>query len=280
MLSTPAKVNLLLEVGELRPEDGRHEIRTLFLPVPQRADELEVLPNPPGSGLTLECTGREVPGGRTPSENLACRAVEAFCREFGIAADFHVRLHKRIPVSAGLGGGSSDAGAALLEMRRLTGHSMSVEDLVPLAARLGADVAFFLKPVPSLATGLGEILQPVEIAAAHEIVIVSPQSPSPVAWAYRNWRRPASLRPPAWPPAAEALSSIEGLASLVWNDLGFALEAKTPFLAMLRERLCQAGCLAAAVSGSGSSVFGLARPRQAQAIRAALRKAYPNLEVF
>ena len=280
MVATPAKVNLYLAVGALRPQDGRHEIRTLFLPVPQLFDDVVVAQNAPGQGVTLELGGRAVPGGGSAAENLACRAVRAFCEEFGVAADFRVVLTKRIPVSAGLGGGSSDAAAALLEMRRLTGVPASVDELRPLASRLGADVGFFLNPVPSLATGIGDCLQPIEIPAAHDLVIAYPGSPSPVAWAYQHWKRPAGACPPAWPPSRENLESVAGLAAYVWNDLGFALEEKTPFLAMLREELLHADALAAAVSGSGSSVFGVAQPGQGDAIRAKLRAAFTAVEIF
>ena len=280
MATTPAKVNLFLEVGALRPQDDRHEIRTLFLTVPQLFDEVMVAPNPPGKGLTLRLSGRNVPGGDTPEKNLACRAVRLFCEEYGFPTDFCVTMAKRIPVSAGLGGGSSDAAAALLEMRRLTGVPTASEELLPLAVRLGADVAFFLHPTPSLATGIGEILTPVEIAADYELVIAYPGCPSPVAWAYRHWQRPAGVTPPAWPPSAAQLSTIEGLAAMVWNDLGFALEKKMPFLTMLREELRCQGALATAVAGSGSSVFGLARAGQGEGIRNALREVFPAVEVF
>ena len=280
MTSTPAKVNLLLEVGEIRRQDDRHEIRTVFLPVPQLADEITVTPNPPGKGLTMRLSGRNVPGGESVDENLACRAVRAFCEEFGLSEDYHIKLVKRIPVSGGLGGGSSDAAAALLEMRRLTGMPASTNDLRSLAVRLGADVAFFLNPVPSLGTGIGEVLQPVRIIADYELVIAYPGCPSPVAWAYRHCQRPAGVTPPAWPPSIQQLSSVEGMSSLIWNDLGYALEKKLPFLTLLREELCRCGALAAAVAGSGSSVFGLARAGEGEGIRNALRKAFPTVEMF
>ena len=280
MVTTPAKVNLFLEVGALRPQDDRHEIRTLFLPVPQLADQVAVAPNPPGKDLTLRLSGRCIPGGDTPETNLACHAVRIFCKEYGFPADYCVTIVKRIPVSAGLGGGSSDAAAALLEMRRLTGVPATSEELLPLASRLGADVAFFLHPTPSLATGIGEILTPVEMVADYDQVIAYPGCPSPVAWAYRHWRRPAGMVPPAWPLSASQLSSIEGLAAVVWNDLGFALERKMPFLTMLREELCRCGALAAMVAGSGSSVFGLARAGEGEGIRNALRQTFPAVEIF
>ena len=273
-------MNLVLEVGARRPQDDRHEIRTLFLPVPQLADEIDIVANAPGKGLAMRLCGRKVPGGESVTENLAGRAVRAFCEEFGLVQDFQVTLTKRIPVSAGLGGGSSDAAAALLEMRRLTGLPASVDELRPLATRLGADVAFFLNPVPSLGTGIGEVLRPARITADYELVIVYPGCPSPVAWAYRHWHRPAGLKPPAWPPSEAQLGCIEGMAAMAWNDLGFALERKMPILTMLREELCRCGALAAAVSGSGSSVFGLTRAGQGEAIRACLRKAFPSVEVF
>lgn len=268
---TPAKVNLILRVGPLRPEDGRHEIQTLFLPVPQLGDDLTVTPNPPGAGITVAMTGRPVDG--APADNLAARAVAAFCRAADLPADWAVSIHKRIPVSGGLGGGSSDAAAALLEMRRLTGLDPGLH---ALAASLGADVAFFLDPRPSLATGIGELLAPLPwTPPSHEIVLVYPGLPSPVAWAYRHCAATGSFSP-GWPPKAP--SGLADFAALADNDLEPALRVKFPVLSILADTMRRCGTLNATVSGSGSSLFGLCSPDEAPAVRTRLREALAGFD--
>ena len=268
---TPAKVNLILNVGPLRPEDGRHELQTLFLPVPQLGDDLSIAPSPPGAGITVALTGRHVDG--DPADNLAARAVAAFCRAAGIPADWAVTVHKRIPVSGGLGGGSSDAAAALLEMRRLTGRDPGLH---ALAASLGADVAFFLDPRPSLATGIGEILSPLPwTPPPHAIVLVYPGLPSPVAWAYRHCAAATAFQP-SWPPKAPRY--LAAFAALASNDLEQALRVKFPVLSILADTMRQCGALNATVSGSGSSLFGLCPPDQADAVRTRLREALSGFD--
>ena len=257
---TPAKINLYLTVGDLRPEDGRHEIRTIFLPLPRIADEVTVTPNAPGAGVTLECAGREIDG--NPADNLVCRAVRAFTAAAGIASDWHIRLVKHIPVSAGLGGGSSDAAAALLEMQRITGLEPGIREI---AASLGADVPFFLNPVPSLAEGIGEKLTPMGRCPEYDAVVVSPGFPSPVSWAYKHWMRPAGAVPPAWPP--QEFTSFEQMAEYAWNDLGFALCRKFPVMEIVLEALREAGADAAIVAGSGACLLGLCPPERREQIR-------------
>ncbi|MBO7741057.1 MAG: hypothetical protein J6S21_00750 [Victivallales bacterium] len=261
-MRTPAKINLYLTVGDERPWDGRHEIRTIFLPMPSIADEVTVTPGKAGEGITLACTGMEIDG--APQDNLVCRAVRSFCEAADISMDWHISLEKNIPVSAGLGGGSSDAAAALLEMRRVTGIDPGLPEL---AVKLGADVPFFLNPVPALAEGIGEKLTPLPQFPPYDAVVVSPGFPSPVAWAYKHWMRPEGAVPPPWPPPAFA--SFEEAASYAWNDLGFALCRKFPVMEIVLESLREAGASAAIVAGSGACLLGLCPPEKREEIRAA-----------
>lgn len=257
MRQTPAKVNLVLEVGALRPQDGRHELRTLFVPFHRVADALEITPNPPGRGITLALSGRPIPGGESPEKNLACRAVAEYCRAAAIAPDFHLALQKRIPVCAGLGGGSSDAAAALLEindLQRARGKApLSRQTLHEIARSLGADMPFFLNPVPSLATGMGDILTPIPNMALPHIRVLYPGTPSPAAWAFQHWRRRPGTTPPPWPPAPDHDWSQGGL----WNDLEPAVEDTHPEITRAKHALLQAGATQTLLSGSGSAVLAV-----------------------
>ncbi len=266
-----AKTNLFLHVGALRECDNRHEIRTLFLPVPQLADTVEISPSD-NDALTIETAGRAVDC--PPEDNLTLRAVKVFCEEFGLPQKWHLRLVKRIPVSAGLGGGSADAAAALLEMQRITGLGDEAV-LARLAFSLGADVPYFLRSnTPAFGSGAGEVLTVTEIKIPYALVIVYPGTPSPVGWAYKHCQERSFDQP--WPPV---FRSIEDMANAMDNDLAPALMNKLPRLAMIQETMLKAGCLAATVSGSGSSMVGLAKPEDADQIRQNIRVA-TNLETW
>ncbi|MGN0866140.1 MAG: 4-(cytidine 5'-diphospho)-2-C-methyl-D-erythritol kinase [Oligosphaeraceae bacterium] len=267
MRLVPGKANLYLTVGPLRPQDGLHEIQTLLVPYARVQDRLEVAPNPAGAGVTLQLTGRPIPGGDSPDTNLACRAVRAYCRAARLPLDWKVTLHKAIPVGAGMGGGSADAAAALLELEEQQPPKLRLgqDALLALAASLGADVPFFLHPVPSLATGAGERLTRLPEMPVPPLRLLYPGFPSPVAWAYAHWSRPRDATPPPWPPQPEGPWTQDAL----WNDLAFAVEEKYPALARAKQLLNHAGATATLLSGSGSAVLGIF-PTHAQADAATL----------
>jgi len=278
----PGKVNLFLKVGEVRPADGRHSLATLFLPLNRLGDDVTVRPGRPGSGIVLRQEGRPIPA-VPPERNIAWRAAQAFCQRFGVAApDWEITLSKALPVSAGLGGGSADAAAVLRQLRDSCKERPSREEMVELALGLGADVPFFLEAVPAYATGAGECLQQVNVTARFGIVVVYPGIPSPVAWAYRHCRENDNSALPGMP-EPEAMASAEALARLVDNDLAQALMEKTPALGMIVEAMKAAGCLAATISGSGSSCFGICRPGEAPDICGRIRRTLADMtatEVF
>lgn len=251
MRRTPAKVNLYLVVGEVRPEDGRHKIQTVFYPHWGLWDEVSVERGASGEGLLLTTSGRPIPGGDSVEKNLACRAVSLYCQRFGLVEDYRITLYKRIPVGGGLGGGSSDAAAALEEINELE-RKATQQELHDIAAELGADVPFFLNPVMSLGTGIGDILTPIENPPDLRILGIYPGFESPVAWAYANWKRPAGVVPPACPLGGQA-----DWSAVLWNDLGFAVAEKYPKIQDALRALRGNGAKNAIVSGSGSSVFGI-----------------------
>ncbi|MFA4944588.1 MAG: 4-(cytidine 5'-diphospho)-2-C-methyl-D-erythritol kinase [Lentisphaeria bacterium] len=251
----PAKLNLHLEVLGARP-DGYHEIRTLFLPLPGVADRLTLAPLPT-PGLELACSDPELPA---DARNLVWRAAEAFAAAAGLTPAWRFRLEKRIPQAAGLGGGSSDAAAALLLLNRLHPRPLAAAALRELAAKLGADVPFFLQPVPSLAEGIGERLTPVPCRVRLPLLLVNPGFPIPTPWAYRQVDR--TPRPPA-PDcaalrAALAAGDAAAIPALAYNAFDYPARAKFSLIGMLLDALLAAGCTAAHLCGSGATVFGLA----------------------
>ena len=252
---TPGKINLLLRVTG-RTGNGFHELVTLFHAVPEAADGIAV-DFDAAPGVSVRCS---LPGGPENEENIVWRAAVGFARARGIEPRWAFTIEKHIPMAAGMGGGSSDAGCALALLdRRFPG--LSHEELVRCAVSVGADVPFFLDPGDAAARGIGEKLEKRLPLPVPPLLIVSPGFPASAAWAYRNLRR---MTPPE---QAEAeLAALEqalrqkdfsAAAALCANDLENALFAKFPLLGMLRSALEEAGALCVHVSGSGPVLFAL-----------------------
>lgn len=232
-----AKINLALAVGPTRP-DGLHEIATLYQRL-ELADELTLEPAP-----ELAIDG-------FADDTLVRRALEELAGEAGVEPRWHVRIDKRVPVAAGLGGGSSDAAAAIRLACRELGDPPADERIHAIARSLGADVPFFLDPGPKLGTGDGTTLEPVDLTQDYAVLLVLPhgaKKPS-TAEVYRRFdraagfdgRRAAILR-------FAAAGRAGDLAALPANDL-----ASSP----LAEDLRRLGAFRADVSGAGPIVYGL-----------------------
>jgi 4-diphosphocytidyl-2-C-methyl-D-erythritol kinase len=276
-LRASAKVNLDLRVLGCRP-DGYHEVRTVL----QTLDLHDTVTIEAARGdFALDGDPAAMPLDRT---NLVWRAAQALWRAAGrrgAPRDARVRVVKRIPARAGLGGGSSDAAAALVGLSRLWRMSPSLSDLVPVAVTLGADVPFFLLGGTALGVGRGEQLYPLIDLPRRHVVLVLPDFGVATADAYR-WlaedreavsgpgaprarARPGTLDcgPLAPDPGPWALDLAAGV-----NDLETAVERRHPAIRAARRRLAAAGAELARMSGSGSAVFGLF-PSARQARRAA-----------
>ncbi|MDB5108198.1 MAG: 4-(cytidine 5-diphospho)-2-C-methyl-D-erythritol kinase [Candidatus Binatus sp.] len=255
----PAKINLFLRVTGQRP-NGYHELDSIFLPV-SLADliTLEIRDSPdsspvssPDSSIDLKCT---LPALESVTENLATRAARAFMDEFGLTGQVLINLDKRIPIGAGLGGGSSDAGTVLQMMARLQQIDDSTR-LRRIALSLGADVPFFLDPKPARVRGVGELIDPLPAMTPLAIVIATPPIEVATAQIFRaldsaNWSGPA--------PADHIAAIMRGDISqqLLVNDLAQVAIAKFPQIERLRAMLTRLGSRASQMSGSGGSVFGI-----------------------
>ena len=275
-VAAPAKVNLSLLVGPLR-SDGFHEVFTVMVPV-TLADLVTARPAPAGAGLTVECA--VAPG----EDNLAARAVRELERRLERTFDVQVSIVKRVPAAAGLGGGSSDAAAALTAVERLFALDLPARLRYDVAGAVGSDVPFFLWPGPQLAMGRGTVLKEIGLPEPLHVVIVLPDLALPTADVYRWFsERPAPkraalaerelfvARTQRLVAGLAAARRPRDLATFIENDLEAPVVARHPLIAELAQRLRGAGALAAAMSGSGSSVFGLfASAARAQRACAAL----------
>jgi len=270
-VAAPAKVNLALLVGPQRP-DGFHEVFSLMLPV--TLADLVTVRDTPGEALAVDCA--VCPG----DDNLAAATVRELERRLERRFEVAVTIAKRIPPAAGLAGGSSDAAATLVALERLFALELPTRLRYEVAAAVGSDVPFFLWPGPQLAMGRGTVLREVELPEPLHLVVAVPDLALSTAAVYR-WRdEDAALDVRAFVDRSQRL--VEGiraaqrprdLAPLVGNDLEAAVVARHPEVGELNRRLLDAGAFAAAMSGSGSSVFGLFS--SAKRAQAALRAAAP-----
>jgi len=261
-IETPCKTNLFLAV-EGRMPDGYHLISTLFVPVLDGPRDTVSIDFDAPPGIAFESSNAELSG----QGNLCCKAAKAYFDAAHSEASVCIKLEKRIPVAAGLGGGSSDAAATLLLLNRKLAL-FDAERLREIAVGLGADVPFFLDPRPSQAGGVGELLEPLTFEAAlPPLLIAFPRFPISAAWAYKNldWAA-ARADSRSIGDAIDALRSADFVrsASLLRNDLSHAVRAKFPLIGMIERSLLDAGALGAQVSGSGSSVFGAFRSASAR----------------
>ena len=244
----PAKLNLSLQVFGKRP-DGYHNIRSVMVPV-SLYDEVTVEEAP--AGISVEC---DAPGVPTDGGNSCHKAAALFLAWAGTPAGVRIRIRKAIPAEAGLGGGSSDAAAALKGLIALTGKHPPPEALLAMAVRVGADVPFFLPGGAALVEGFGERLTPLRWDVPFHAVIVRPAFGLSTREGYARLGRGPGAPPPSGPvPAFRTFSEV---AAVVRNDFEAAWAPSHPEVAGIRRELVSAGAAAAGLSGSGSAVFGL-----------------------
>jgi 4-diphosphocytidyl-2-C-methyl-D-erythritol kinase len=275
-LSAFAKVNLCLHVLGKLP-DGYHELRTVFQSISLH-DSLE-LELSPSRGISLEIVAEhDGPALSADSSNLVSRAIDALTCELHLKQGFRARLTKRIPVARGLGGGSSDAAAALIGAQRLVRRELPLPRLLEVASSLGADVPFFLFGGRALGVSRGDEIYPLPDVPARTVLVVSPRSISvstrdAYSWIDEQLTTQASTSK-MWSFCALCWSRQSG--ALV-NDFEAAVFRRHPRLGQIKRRLLQEGAAEAALAGSGSAVFGILR-NPAQARRAA--RAFSNDQVF
>jgi 4-diphosphocytidyl-2-C-methyl-D-erythritol kinase len=240
----PAKVNLFLRVLRWRG-DGFHEIETLMAPI-SLYDSLEI---EPANKFEFQCDESGLAG----DDNLVVRAARLFFSETNREPKVRLTLRKKIPHGAGLGGGSSDAAAALRGLNRFFDARLSRERLSTLAAQLGSDVAFFVNETAASCSGRGEIVTAAALPAPLSLLLLKPEFRVPSSWAYSRWQATREI--------AGAIYQPQKFGDITFvNDLERPVFEKFVFLAQLKTWLLkQPEVGAALMSGSGSTIFAVLR---------------------
>jgi 4-diphosphocytidyl-2-C-methyl-D-erythritol kinase len=246
-----AKVNLSLVVFGPRP-DGFHDLHTVMATVDLHDDLTLRRKSVPG--IELVCTGEACPTGR---ENLVYRAVELLAEQAQINPALGIRLHKRIPAGAGLGGASSDAASCLLGLNRLWNLNLSCAELTNLAARLGSDVPFFLQGPVAVCTGRGEVVIPLPHRCTRTLLLIVPKQEAPTAQVYRHYRHEEKRCDDYMRRVNYFLrqGDLDGLVIQMINSLDDACMKLFESLRQLRGRIESMGIAPLQISGSGSSLF-------------------------
>ena len=254
-----AKINLDLRVLGTRP-DGFHELRTVFQAVALH-DTVTCVPRPGPLAIECETAGVPLDGG-----NLVWKAADVLwraIRRLGPPRDVLIRLEKRIPLQAGLGGGSADAAATLLALVKLWRVPVRPSQLTDIAATLGADVPFFLSGGTALGLGRGDEVYPLADLPRHWIVLVIPGFGVSSADAYKWYDEERELaRGPSTREPQHVPGPWPSRAAQMIHDLEAPIARHHPEIDQMKLALRRAGALAAAMSGSGSTVFGLFQRRR------------------
>jgi len=261
-----AKINLFLSVGPRR-QDGYHDIRSVMQSL-ELCDELFFRRTDSSGGrITLRCSDGRLPSGE---QNLVWRAVEAFAGETGVMEEggVEVFINKRIPVGAGLAGGSADAAAALLAMNNIWELELSLAEIEGIAARVGSDVPFCLRGGTAMVTGRGEKVEPLEPLPSFQVVLASPGEQAPTAEVYKRFD---SVAGESGLPSKEELERMlsallegvkkgdfEAISANLHNSLESATIARDQ-VEQYKNTALEAGAAAALMTGSGPAVFALAR---------------------
>lgn len=277
-LHSGCKLNLGLRVHGLRP-DGCHELETVFYPLAWPRDDI-FIKNSSGTGCEIAPTA-----GIRPEDNLIAKAWTAYAKATGFAPALGITLRKRVPTGSGLGGGSANAGVILNWLNNQAPRPLASAELANIAAGIGADVPFFIYNSPCRATGKGDVIKPLRIASKKFfIILVSPGIPISTAWAFRQLDLQKSgsenclTKAPTDSNSSNSVEILQAGSIDLRNDLEMVVFAEYPELPALKHEILNLGAHGAAMSGSGSSLYGIFSSQDAARSAAiSLRAKWPQV---
>jgi len=269
VLESPAKINLRLEILGNR-EDGYHELKTIFQKVSLHDTLRFSLKKRRGISITTDHP--DLPAGKT---NLIYRAAQSILKRSGYKGGATVEVEKRIPLGAGLGGGSSNAATTLKALNQLLETSFSQKELMQMGLEIGADVPFFFLKGAALGSGIGEKLKKIELPRLW-YVLIYPNFEVSTRWAYQNFDKRGKAKgltnQQFHISLDKLLNSPKGVSQILFNHLEAVVSKKYPQIDVMKKMLLSAGALGALMTGSGPTVFGLFPEERVAA------KAYEKIE--
>ncbi|MBQ7915276.1 MAG: 4-(cytidine 5'-diphospho)-2-C-methyl-D-erythritol kinase [Firmicutes bacterium] len=254
-----AKINLTLEVGEAR-EDGFHEVSMIMQSL-RLWDDVELFIGKDDHD-TIESN---IPFFKADEKNIAYRAVLLMRERFHLNKPVHIRLRKKIPIAAGLAGGSADAAAVIKGMNKLFGLRLSTEQLMELGAELGSDIPFCINGGTCLATGRGEKIQQLPALPLTYVVLIKPDFSISTPWAYQAFDKEPKQKKPDYQRMLKIIEDgrLEDMQAEMINMLEAPVVREHPLILELKEKLKEEGAVASAMSGSGPTVYGLFKDEKA-----------------
>ncbi len=249
-VKAPAKVNTVLRVVGRRP-DGYHDLQMVMVPL-TLCDELTLTSIPSGIELSIDGSSDT---GMEGEKNLACRAARAMQAAAGISRGVRIDLIKKIPIAAGLGGGSSDAAAVLRGLNELWGLAWPSSKLAEIGASLGADVPFFCYVGPSYVEGTGDRVTPYESFPNLSFLLINPGFAVSTPWVYKQWDLQLTVEP-AGARVRPLFQGVSDVLTSLHNDLERVTIPAHPEIEVIKAALMEAGASGALMSGSGPTVFG------------------------
>ena len=281
----PAKLNLTLEVTG-RLANGYHSIRSLFVRLDAVADVIELRIDHHGNGIYIRS---DFPGIPLDAGNLCHLAAERYLRAIDADARVDISIAKVIPMSAGLGGGSSNAASVLLGLNQAFGNPVPLQDLSVIGSRIGKDIPFFIMKAPAaVVSGTGEVVAPLPSFPQCHFLVVNAMVPVTTRDAYQALAETVAFmsdaaRSDITDTMTRAIRSSDcmAIAATLYNDFESLVEARLPIVKQLKQILRAFGAMGALMTGSGASVFGVfASSEQQRNAEQALRRHYPSFLVL
>lgn len=258
-LASPGKINLYLEIIKKRP-DGYHDIKTIYQGLDLH-DNLTISLKKEKT-IHISCQHPDVP---CNFSNLAYKAAKILLNKLNIKCGLKININKKIPVAAGLGGGSSNAASVILGLNSLLKLNFKKKELLDMASKVGSDVPFFiLEESCALGEGRGDKLKVIKNIPKLWYILINPQIKISSFWAYQNFKLNLTRKRLGVKICIRALRSanLENIATVLYNDLAFAIENKYKDVQDAKEALKTGGIKAVLVSGSGPCVFGVTQSRR------------------
>jgi 4-diphosphocytidyl-2-C-methyl-D-erythritol kinase len=278
-LKSPAKINLTLEIIQKLP-NGFHALRSVVMKTENVKDEIDIIFNDKKKGIKIVCDDKSIP---LDEKNICWKAAESFFEASGKRVGIEIRIKKRIPALAGLGGGSSNGAAVFLALNKYFKNPLNQKTLVKIAAEVGKDIPIFLSETRSVfMSGAGEKILAIKNFPKLHILLVNPRGEIGTGWAYskldkRMWYMQDKKRKNISRQMLEEAKKPKNIGSLLYNDFTPVAEEKFPVVSEIKNFLLAFGSLGISITGKGPTVFGIFKSRkELDMAQKNIRKKYPK----